>query len=66
MFIFRTHENGKPDGQGVGNGAAYLVHSGHAVQMAPGFTYDPEVLEVRSPTEACDEAFYASVTRHRL
>lgn len=66
VFIFRTHEDGKPDGDGVGNGAAYVVHNGHAVQMGRGFTYTPGIPEVRSPSEATDQAFYASVTRHKL
>jgi hypothetical protein len=66
MYIFRTHQDGTPDGQGVGNGAAYMVFGYRAVQCAPGFLPDPEIDVVKSSSEAMDNAFYASVTRYRL
>lgn len=62
-FLFRT--NADADGAD-GKGAAYLVFGTQAVQMATGWTYDGELLTIRSSTEEMDQAFYAAVTRHRL
>lgn len=66
VFVFRTHQNAKPDGDGIGSGAHYLVHSGQAVELAGGYELAGDVPVVSSPSEAGDDAFYESVTVHRL
>lgn len=65
MFIFKAHENGKPDYQGIGTGAAWIVHNGFAVQCDKDYQAQgcPVIL---SSSEAMDAAFFASVTRKAL
>lgn len=62
-FIFKTHADADKTGA-AGGGAHYLVFDGRAVQMDKN--YDPGNLSVvASPSEANDEAFYASLEGKR-
>lgn len=66
VFLFKSHANAEPDGHGIGQGAQWIVHSGHAFQVAQGATVSSSVPVVLSSTEAMDKAFMDSVIRHPL
>lgn len=64
VLIFQTHNDGKPDGQGIGTGRHYLVlPTGAAIRLTGDYTQDG-VPVVRSATEQTDRAFFAGVTQH--
>ena len=65
-FIFKTHQDSKDTGQGIGNGAHYLVSGGTAVQCDGGYALAGTWQIISSPSERMDEAFYKSVKRIKL
>lgn len=66
MYVFKTHQNDKPKGQGIGGGAHYVVSHGTAVQCEGGYKIEGDVPVVLSSSEAMDEAFYKSVRLLKL
>lgn len=64
VVIFRTHQDSKPDGQGIGSGRHYLVlPNGKAVLMQQGYRAEG-VPVVESATEQTDRAFLAAVQEY--
>jgi hypothetical protein len=65
MFIFKAHENGKPAGQGIGTGAAWIVHNGFAVQCSGDYGAEGCAI-IKSSSEEMDAAFFSTVQRKAL
>lgn len=62
--IFQTHQDSKPDGQGIGTGRHYLVlGNGKAVRLTGDYKSDGVPI-VKSATEQTDKAFFGAVQRY--
>lgn len=67
VFIYQTHQDSLPDGEGIGNGAHYIVIGTQAVQCDKEYNVvGAPISRVLSSTEAMDQAFYDAVTLHKL
>lgn len=61
-LIVRTHQDSKPDGQGVGTGRAYVVLENGVAWQIEGDWQADGVPIVKHSTEGSDAAFFAAVT----
>lgn len=66
MFVFKTHRNKAKDGDGVGDGAHYIVTGNSMIQVAGGYDVSSNVEIIASASEDTDNAMYAAFKGRRF